>query len=87
LSTQDGSPLTCDLDIKPEFDINWKEGIEEFQKMRKDNLWEVLELPKGSLPFFNELEYPHLSLQGLKYINSNAMLWTLSNTSQVKVFA
>jgi SNF2 family DNA or RNA helicase len=58
LSTQDASPLIRDLDLEPEIDVNWKEGIEEFQKMSRDDLWKALGLPKGSLPFFNKLEDP-----------------------------
>ena len=46
------------MNVELEVDINWKEGIEEFQKMSRDDLWNVLGLLKGSLPFFNMLEDP-----------------------------
>jgi hypothetical protein len=57
-STQDAPSFASDLDVEPEVDVNWKEGVEEFQKMSRDDLWNALGLPKGSLPFFNALEDP-----------------------------
>ena len=43
--------LDLDLDLPP--NIEWSEGVEEFNKMSEDELWSMLGLPDKVVPFFN----------------------------------
>jgi hypothetical protein len=42
-----------DPDAGPPLDVNWSEGVEEFNSMSADELWEYLGLPDKIIPFFN----------------------------------
>lgn len=43
--------LDLDLDLPP--NIDWSEGVEEFNSMSEDELWFMLGLPDKAVPFFN----------------------------------
>jgi hypothetical protein len=47
------------LDIEHNFfNINWSEGVEEFQALSFQELWEMLGIPGKAIPFFNRSQDP-----------------------------